>query len=79
MTGSGEYAARPWRHWYARGVPHEIEIPDVPLTRLLDDAAQRFPRTAALAFLGRTIDYRTLARDVDRFAGSLAAPRSPIT
>ena len=73
MTGSGDYAARPWRQWYARGVPHELEIPDVPLTRLLDDAAERFPRTAALAFLGRTIDYRTLARDVDRFAGSLAA------
>jgi len=73
VTGSGEYAARPWRHWYARGVPPEIEIPDVPLTRLLDDAAERFPRTTALAFLGRTIDYRTLARDVDRLAGSLAA------
>src|SRR3954471_13827372 len=66
------YGSRPWHRWYARGVPFEVEVPDVPLTRLLDDAARDLPKNTALAFLGRTMDYRTLARSVDRFAGALA-------
>src|SRR3954451_13066167 len=72
MGHTGGYGSRPWHRWYARGVPFEVEVPDVPLTRLLDDAARDFPKNTALAFLGRTIDYRTLARSVDRFAGALS-------
>ena len=72
MGHTSGYGSRPWHRWYARGVPFEVEVPDVALTRLLDDAARDFPKNIALAFLGRTMDYRTLARSVDRFAGALA-------
>ncbi len=65
------YDARPWLRFYARGVPPGVEVPEVPLTRLLDDAAARFPRRAALAFFGRTISYRQLVSAVDRFADAL--------
>ena len=65
------YDARPWLRFYANGVPPAVEIPDMPLTRVLDDAAARFPRRAALGFFGRTISYRRLGNAVDRFADAL--------
>jgi long-chain acyl-CoA synthetase len=65
------YDARPWLKFYASGVPHEVDIPEVPLTQLLDDSARRFPRRAALAFFGRTISYRQLVDAADRFADAL--------
>jgi long-chain acyl-CoA synthetase len=72
VDDTGGYGSRPWLNWYARGVPQQVEIPDVPVTRLLDDAARDFPKHTALAFLGRTVSYRALAAAVDRFAGALA-------
>lgn len=65
------YDARPWLGFYAKGVPPSVEIPDVPVTRLLDDAAARFPRRTAVAFFGRKISYRSLVNAVDRFADAL--------
>jgi long-chain acyl-CoA synthetase len=67
------YDARPWLRFYQQGVPAEIEVPVVPLTRLLDDAVASFPRQTALAFLGWSATYRKLGRDVDRLAGALRA------
>jgi long-chain acyl-CoA synthetase len=71
MDSSAAYESRPWQRWYSHGVPMHVYVPDVPLTRLLDDAARQFPRRTALAFLGRTMTYRALAESVDRFAGAL--------
>jgi long-chain acyl-CoA synthetase len=65
------YDDKPWLQWYAPGVPAEVEVPNVPLTRLLDDAVTRFPRRTALVFLGRKISYRELGRSVDRLAWAL--------
>src|SRR5881275_3042457 len=45
------YDAKPWLASYPADVPTEFEPPDVPLTRLLDDAADAFP-AGALASLG---------------------------
>lgn len=63
--------ARPWLAAYPPGVPTDFEFPQVPLTRLLDDAAGAFPSGVAISYAGRTITYRELTSDVDRFAGSL--------
>jgi long-chain acyl-CoA synthetase len=52
-------------------VPAEVQVPNVPLTRLLDNAVARFPRRTALVFLGRKISYRELGRSVDRLAWAL--------
>jgi long-chain acyl-CoA synthetase len=71
VDASAEYGSRPWLRWYAPGVPKDVDVPDVPLTRLLDDAARDFPRRTALAFLGHTMTYQALADSVDRLAGSL--------
>src|SRR4051794_486654 len=62
---------RPWLAAYPPGVPTDFEFPQVPLTRLLDDAAGAFPSGVAISYAGRTITYRELVNDIDRFAGSL--------
>src|SRR5581483_3823643 len=69
MVSVSEVAfARSWHHFYARGVPHTIDIPDVPVTRLLDDAAEQYGRRTALVYFGREITYARLLKLVDRVA-----------
>ncbi len=65
------YDTRPWLRYYPAGVPAGAEFPDAPLTSVLDDSVQRYPRRAAVVFLGRKISYRDLAAQVDRFADAL--------
>jgi long-chain acyl-CoA synthetase len=71
--GMAAYDNRPWLSSYPAEVPHDYEFPDVPLTRFLDDAADSFPTSLAIAFLGTTLTYAQLRADVDRFAGALDA------
>src|SRR4051812_6285358 len=66
------YDDRPWLAAYPTGVPADLELPAVPVTRLLDDAAAAFPTRAAIAFLGTTTSYRDLRDQVDRCAQGLA-------
>ncbi|GAB3966202.1 long-chain-fatty-acid--CoA ligase [Actinoallomurus acanthiterrae] len=66
------YDERPWLRFYANGVPPDVEVPDVPLTRLLDASADRFPGNRALEFLGRSMTYARLRDAVDRLATALA-------
>ena len=66
------YAARPWLASYPPGVPADFAFPEVPLTRLLDDAAASFPSRVALAFFGTTLTYRELRDAVDHLAAGLA-------
>ncbi len=70
-TNASPYASRPWLASYPAGVPADLDYPQVPLTRLLDDAAASFPQRTALAFLGATITYRELQEAVDRLATGL--------
>ena len=64
---------RPWLASYPPLVPESYPYPDVPLTRLLDDAAKDFPDSVAVDFLGKTLSYRRLLDQVDRFATALQA------
>ena len=70
------YDERPWLSGYPSGVPADYDFPVVPLTRLLDDAADQFPETVAistytLSVVGRPLTYRQLRGAVDRMAGGL--------
>src|SRR3954466_1629 len=67
------YDARPWLASYPPDVPTEFTPPDVPLTRLLDDASEAFPGNVAITAAGTTFTYRRLRELVDRFAGGLAS------
>ncbi len=62
---------RTWLASYPPGVPETYPYPEVPLTRLLDDAAKDFPQQVAIEFLGKTMTYKQLLDQVDRFATAL--------
>jgi long-chain acyl-CoA synthetase len=66
-------AERPWLAHYESDVPSTIDVPRLPLTRLLDRAYRRFPSRPAIQFYGRTIRYRTLSAQAARFANALQA------
>lgn len=57
---------------YPPGVPATHPAPSVPLTRLLDDAAQDFPDTDAIDLAGHRLTYREVLEHVDRLATVLA-------
>ncbi|WP_059013329.1 AMP-binding protein [Streptomyces specialis] len=72
MPESGPRAENaPWLTYYPAGGPHDVPVPDAPLTALLDDAAEAFDRRTALVFFGRRTRYGALRRAVDRFAAGL--------
>lgn len=66
------YDSAPWLRYYPESVPRDVRVPNQPVTQLLDDAAERFPRRHALVFLGRTISYQHLHQLVERAAAGLA-------
>lgn len=57
---------------YPPGVPGRYPAPSVPVTRLLDDAAQDFPDTDAIDVAGHRLTYREVLEHVDRLATVLA-------
>jgi long-chain acyl-CoA synthetase len=63
---------RPWITSYPPGVPPTYELPDVSLTRFLEDAARDFPDRPALITPQGTIDHVTLRRRVEAVASVLA-------
>jgi long-chain acyl-CoA synthetase len=70
------YDERPWLAAYPPDVPADHDFPQVPLTKLLDDAADAFPGTIALSTfalssVGNRMTYRALREAVDRLAGGL--------
>ena len=64
-------ASRPWLKAYDADVPADVEVPEVPLYRLLEDSARGFPGRSALIFYGRRFSYRWLLDSVNRFARGL--------
>jgi long-chain acyl-CoA synthetase len=64
-------ARRPWIKHYEPGVPSQLEIPDRPLTWLLDDAVSRHPERTAFIYYGTRISYARFAALANRFAAAL--------
>ncbi|NWF53215.1 MAG: AMP-binding protein [Syntrophaceae bacterium] len=62
---------RPWLKFYDTHVPHSLEYPDIPLPRILDEAADRFPDRVGVLFFGARIRYRDLRAHANRFAHAL--------
>ena len=72
-----------WYAHYEEGVPHTVEIPDIPVQQLLVDAAAEFPDRPSVCLplrylpLGTRIEarltYKELNRLSDQFAAALAA------
>lgn len=65
------HSSYPWVSHYPAGMDWAAPLPATPVTDLLDNAVQRWPKLAALEFMGRVIDYAEFGQMVDRFAAGL--------
>ncbi|HLB64684.1 MAG TPA: AMP-binding protein, partial [Anaerolineales bacterium] len=68
--------SKPWLQSYQLG-PYKLEpslapYPEVPLFRLLDQAAEQYPTQTAILFQDRALKYHQLKRQTDRLAAALA-------
>src|SRR5216110_370504 len=61
----------PWLRFYQEGVPTHLDIPDEPLTWLLDRAAKQHPNRTAIIYYGTKITYAQLSTLANRFAINL--------
>lgn len=62
---------RPWLLHYEPDVPYTLAYPSQPLSRFLETAARRHPRTRALVFYDRALSYHELNEAVNRLANAL--------
>lgn len=67
----GLTAERPWLPHYESGVPYTIPIPNVPLHHLMRSGVRRFPLRKAVIFEGKSLTYRQLNHEVNRFSNAL--------
>ncbi|MEW5988461.1 MAG: AMP-binding protein, partial [Chloroflexota bacterium] len=72
-AGGSLLAERPWLAHYESGVPFTLDVPRLPITRLLDRAWRRFPGRPAIRYFGRRLSYRSLSGQVGRLANALQA------
>lgn len=64
--------ARPWLKHYEPSVPAEVEIPDMPMHRVLEETARKMPSQTATVFMGGRLTYGQVNSLADTFAAALA-------
>ncbi|MFC2949673.1 long-chain-fatty-acid--CoA ligase [Virgibacillus sediminis] len=62
---------KPWLNHVAEGNPQEIDIPEIPLTKLFEQSVLKFPNHTAVTFNGRAYTYSQLDRLIKNVAASL--------
>jgi len=62
---------RPWLKNYPEDIPKTIEYPEVPLSRFLEDSAERYGNRTAIIYFGHKISYKELNEFADSFAMAL--------
>lgn len=69
------YLDKPWLEGYKLGpykLDHSMEpYPEVPVYKVLDDAAENYPTQTAILFQGRKVTYRELRQLSDKLATAL--------
>ncbi len=72
MDAKEAYMAKPWIKYYPKGVPEEVEVPEISVTEAFDQMADKYANKTALIFYGKKIGYDKLRELTDRFAAALA-------
>ena len=65
------YSSRPWVRHYEEGVPPEFDIPEQPLTWLLDHTVNSHPIQTAFIYYGTKLTYAQFSSLANRFATEL--------
>jgi long-chain acyl-CoA synthetase len=66
------YLSKPWLKYYPKGVPSEVDVPEISVPKLFDQRADQYAGKTALIFYGNKISYKRLKELIDRFATALA-------
>jgi long-chain acyl-CoA synthetase len=66
------YLSKPWLKYYPKGVPSEVDVPEISVPELFDRMADKYADKTALIFYGNKISYKKLKELIDRFATALA-------
>src|SRR2546422_680072 len=69
--GFATTAAHPWLRFYEQGVPAQLDIPEQPLTWLLDQTVSKYPGHTAIIYYGTKLSYAQLSSLANRFATAL--------
>lgn len=64
-------STHPWIRYYEQGVPLHVDIPEHPLTWLLDRANDIYPNHTAFIYYGTKLTYAQFSRYVQSFAFEL--------
>ncbi len=65
------YSTRPWVRHYEEGVPAKLDIPEQPLTWLLDQTVSNHPSHTAFIYYGTKLTYAQFSSLANRFAAGL--------
>ncbi|HEY7419905.1 MAG TPA: AMP-binding protein, partial [Ktedonobacteraceae bacterium] len=71
VEGEEFLKTHPWVRHYEQGVPAHLDIPDHPLTWLLDTTASRAPGRTATIYYGAKLSYAQISSLAYRFAIAL--------
>lgn len=69
--GRGSMTEKVWLKKYPEQIPHEVEIPEIPVYQFLTDAYKASPGKVAIHFLGKDITYREIYESAIKFANYL--------
>ncbi len=72
MDSKELYLSKPWLKYYPKGVPSEVDVPEISVPELFDQRADKYASKTALIFYGNKISYKKLKELIDRFATALA-------
>src|SRR5690348_7679702 len=61
----------PWLRFYGEGVPAHVDIPERPLTWLLERTVSRYPSQTAFIYYGTRLSYAQFSSYANRFAVGL--------
>ena len=61
----------PWFKFYDDSVAHSLDYPEIPVYKLFDDSARKYPQKPATCFMGRHITYAALRQASDNLAAAL--------
>jgi long-chain acyl-CoA synthetase len=66
------YLSKPWLKYYPKGVPREVEVPEISVPELFEQRADKYAGKTALIFYGNKITYKEIKDLINRFAAALA-------
>jgi long-chain acyl-CoA synthetase len=66
-----DYLDKPWLKHYPPDVPHEVEVPEIPVTHLIDNSVRKYPKNTALIYYGSKISYEELGNYIEKTTSAL--------